>query len=113
MHPREAPEVTVGAHDEDMTCVCVVEHRPPCLELNVHHVLPISLGGLDIPGNRVALCPTTHVNVHELLRHMHRHGPMTYRQAQDMQPRPVSRYAYDLALEGYRRYLAARPQGAS
>jgi hypothetical protein len=31
---------------------------------------------------------------------------MTYRECQDWSPRPVARYAYALAVEGYRRYVA-------
>ncbi len=105
MHPGASEEV-VGAHDEDATCVCVNDHRPPVLEYNAHHILPLYLGGPDVPENRVWLCPTTHVNVHEVLRLLLRDGPLTYRQVQQLQPRPVSRYAYDLAADGYRRWTA-------
>ncbi len=99
--------MTLGAHDEDATCVCVSDHRPPVLEYNAHHILPEYLGGEDVPDNRVWLCPTTHVNVHEVLRLVLRDGPLTYRQVQHLQPRPLSRYAYDLAADGYARWLVA------
>ncbi len=102
--------MTLGSHDEDAVCVCVSDHRPPVLEFNSHHILPLYLGGPDVPENRVWLCPTTHVNVHELLRLMLRDGPLTYRQVQNLQTRPVSRYAYDLAADGYRRWSATQPR---
>jgi hypothetical protein len=99
--------VSLAAHDEHAACACVSDHRPPVLELHAHHLLPLYLGGPDVPENRVWICPSTHANVHELLRPMLRDGPLTYRQAQQMQTRPVSRYAYDLAADGYARWSAA------
>lgn len=96
------------SHDAAAECLCCVDHRPPVLEYNEHHILPTYLGGADVPENLVWLCPTTHANTHELLRHMMRSGAMSYRQAQNLQPRPVSRYAFDLALEGFRRWEASR-----
>lgn len=38
------------------------------MELNHHHVVPKYAGGTDAPENMVWICPTTHANVHELLR---------------------------------------------
>jgi hypothetical protein len=97
------------AHDADETCRCVSEHRPPYLELERHHVLALYLGGSE-DGETVYICGTTHSAVHELLRAMLRAGRvMTYRQCQDWSPRPVARYAYALAAEGYRRYVAQSP----
>ena len=96
------------SHDLGYTCVCTVDHRPPTLELNAHHIQPLHLGGPDVPENRVWLCPTTHANTHELLRLLIKaDGAMTYRRAQEMQERPVNRYAYDLAVEGFRRWLTS------
>lgn len=96
--------MTRPAHDIDAVCVCVAEHRPPYLELERHHVLPLYLGGSE-DGETAWLCPTAHTSVHELLRMMLRAGqPLTYRQCQDAQPRPVSRYAHTLAVDGYRRW---------
>lgn len=96
------------SHDADEICLCVAEHRPPPLEYFEHHVWPSGMGGPDTADNRVFVCPTTHANVHELLRMMVKAGPLTYRQCQTIQPRPVSRYAYDLAALGYERWLAAQ-----
>ena len=34
----------------------------------VHHIWPLGMGGSDVAANRVAICPTGHTNVHDLLR---------------------------------------------
>lgn len=93
------------AHDHGATCLCVADHRPGVLELERHHILPRAMGGTDDPGNLVWVCPTTHTNVHELLREMLRSGPITYSAAQAMWEQPVNRYAHSLAAEGYRRFM--------
>lgn len=95
------------AHDHGRACACVWEHRPPVLELHRHHILPLYLGGPNTADNIVWLCPTTHTNVHELLRMMMTRGPLTYRDCQELQDRPVSRYAHAVALDGYQRWQAA------
>lgn len=56
------------AHDADFECLCVMEHNPNPMELHLHHILPLYLGGDDVPKNLIPLCPTSHANVHELLR---------------------------------------------
>lgn len=96
------------SHDEGQRCLCVSEHRPYPLELQRHHLLPLSLGGLDEPDNIVYLCPTTHIaNVHELLRLMFSTGrTLTDHELQAIYPVPVSRYAADLARTGYRLFTA-------
>lgn len=66
-----------------------------------HHVVPVYLGGTDDPSNLVWLCPTTHTNVHELLRLMMTAGLLTYGECQAVQDRPVSRYAHRVATQGY------------
>lgn len=43
-------------------------HSPRPADTQVHHILPLSWGGPDAPENKISLCPTSHVNVHELLR---------------------------------------------
>lgn len=50
-----------------MTCPCVRNHTPEPRELHSHHIVPRSWGGPDTPTNRIALCPTGHVNTHHLL----------------------------------------------
>lgn len=72
--------------------------------VDLHHVQPMSYGGEDEPGNRVYVCPTGHVAIHELLReHMRRDGeavPWSVRKWYGREERA-------LALEGYRRWVAA------
>ncbi len=97
------------AHDAAARCPCVTEHRPPVLEFERHHVLPLYLGGLS-DGETAWLCPTAHANCHELLRLMLRLGrTLTDHQLQAIQDRPVSRYAAALAREGFRRWKATQP----
>ena len=96
------------SHDTGAHCHCVAEHRPPALELEEHHIWPRYLGGPDTPENRIFICSTTHGNVHELLRLMLRAGRvLPYRELQLAEDRPVSRYAAELAAEGFRRYVVA------
>lgn len=56
------------AHDENKKCPCVMDHNPNPMELNEHHIWPLYLGGPDTKDNLIWLCPTTHTNVHELIR---------------------------------------------
>ncbi len=93
------------AHDAGAACRCVSEHRPPVLEYAYHHIFPKALGGPDGPENLVALCPSSHANVHELLRLMLRTGrTLTDWELQQVEDRPVSRYAAALARDGYTRW---------
>lgn len=96
------------SHDAGQTCPCQSDHRPAPMELHRHHILPLSNGGTDDPGNVVYLCPTAHVNVHELLRFMLRDGRLwSWGEAVAFYDVPVNRYAYALACEGFRRIVAA------
>lgn len=52
----------------DRRCPCVANHTPEPRELHRHHVWPLSKGGPDIAANLRWLCPTSHVNVHQLWR---------------------------------------------
>lgn len=90
------------SHDEGLVCPCVAEHRPAPLELNLHHIWPLYLGGPDTAANKTPVCPTTHVNVHELLRvFLSPVGILTFSECSAAWPQPVSRYAYKLAMQGY------------
>lgn len=97
------------SHDVGMRCVCVAEHRPFPLELHFHHVVPLTWGGPDVESNRVALCPSTHVNVHEILRTLMQVGPMSYWLALQEWP-GLNRYAFRLALDGYDRWRTMQQQ---
>ena len=95
-------------HDDDVACRCVADHRPPVLEYESHHILPLAMGGPDSPENRVWLCSNAHGNVHELLRLMFKAArSLTDYELQAIEDRPVSRYAAALAREGYRRFTEA------
>lgn len=87
-----------------VACACRATHSPAPLGLEVHHIWPTGLGGPDVAANKVAVCPTTHTNVHELLREIQkRSGQLTFSDATALFDEPVSRYAFALAQEGYRR----------
>lgn len=64
----------LGHHDAGQRCPCVVYHRPLPMELERHHVWPAGADGPTVPGNIAWLCPTTHTNVHELLRLYEHYG---------------------------------------
>lgn len=61
-----ATRTTLSADEAD--CLCVKSHSPLPQELEVHHILPLAWDGPDTKANRLPLCPTTHSNVHRLLR---------------------------------------------
>lgn len=94
------------SHDAGQVCPCRTTHSPHPLELERHHVWPLGMGGPDTADNVVFVCPTTHTNTHELLRLLMRDGPLTWGEIGDLYETPVSRYAFDLAHEGYRRVMA-------
>lgn len=86
----------------------MVTHRPAPLELERHHIQPRYLGGTDDLGNIAWVCPTTHTNVHELLRAMvSAKYVIGYSVFQADYEQPVSRYAYDLAADGFMRWQQA------
>ena len=69
--PEESPaEVWAAAVKPPPKCPCVSAHRPEPKGLDTHHILPLSWGGPDVAANRIDICPTTHRNVHDLLRLM-------------------------------------------
>lgn len=89
------------SHDRGKRCHCQAQHRPEPLELERHHVWPLGMGGPDVESNVVWVCPTTHTNTHELLRHMMKAGPLTWGEVGSMYDQQVSRYAFTLAHDGY------------
>lgn len=102
------------SHDRDETCRCVPVHRPPVLELHRHHILPTYLGGPDTEANIVFVCPSSHSNIHELLRMMlQANRALTETELEDMQDRPVSRYAGVLARRGFLEFKAHLSGGRS
>src|SRR5215217_7052766 len=95
------------SHDHGAICYCSKNHQPAPLELNRHHILPLENGGPNTADNVVWNCPTTHVNVHEILRLLIKfqepEGTLTYWTVNAMYEQPLNRYAYDVAFEGARR----------
>lgn len=96
------------AHDAGAVCLCSADHRPPVLEFEYHHIQPLSMHGPNVAANLVAVCPTCHTNTHELLRLMVAAGrELSDYELQQIEDRPVSRYAAALARDGFRRWQAA------
>jgi hypothetical protein len=54
------------------TNICQVhcDHRPIPLLLEVHHILPLAMGGKNEPANKVTVCPTGHYNIHRLMHEL-------------------------------------------
>ena len=88
-------------HDHGRISVCVAEHRASPMELYGHHILPTGWGGPNTAANIAWICPTTHANVHELLR--------AYRKADGAPSWDVRRrfgpYVRRLAADGWERWL--------
>ena len=96
------------SHDHGARCLCVSVHRPGVLEYEWHHILPLAMGGADTPHGRLGqngvwLCPTAHTNVHEMLRYMLKHGPLTWGDVGAIWEEP-NRYALRVAVDGYFRF---------
>lgn len=96
------------SHDEGQHCHCVADHRPAPLELAKHRIFPGEFGGTYTKANVVWLCPTTHVNVHEILDLLIGMNGLTEHEVRVLIDRPVSRYAYQIARQGYDQ-IAALP----
>lgn len=81
-------------------CECVTDHNPNAVQLHVHHILPLSWGGAKEKANELLICPTTHDNVHRLLRE--------YKKANGRPSWNVEKYfgvhARELAAEGWKRF---------
>lgn len=82
-------------------CVCVAEHRPTVLEPQGHHLWPLYLGGPPHPETLVGLCPTTHTNVHRILRAMVKAGAWLPRNPGE------PHYSHQIATLGFQAWDAA------
>jgi hypothetical protein len=94
---------SVGAHDSGQSCTCVSDHNPEPRELNRHHIWPKGAGGPDTPENLVWLCPTSHVNVHDLEREWVRYEgepPWPVRRGYGPTIRELARRAYQSTIAG-------------
>lgn len=95
-------EVVSRHQDPSRFCKCMVIHRPAPLELHRHHIHPLGMGGPDHWSNEVDVCPTTHANIHEIIRHMVKAGRMlSYNECNLLYVVPLSSYAWTLAAQGY------------
>lgn len=93
-----ADEIAYTGHDAGEHCACVGNHNPNPMELHRHHVHPLGEGGPATDDNVVWLCPTSHVNVHELLRAWIRfEGEPPWEIRKHFGP-----YVRNMAAEGYR-----------
>jgi hypothetical protein len=79
MPPIDWSEVEPGRHGSAQrlllpspTTVCQVhhDHRPFPLLLEVHHILPLAMGGKNELANKVIVCPTGHYNIHRLMHNL-------------------------------------------
>jgi hypothetical protein len=89
-------------------CECCYEHRPAVLEPQAHHLWPVYLGGPVHPQTLLGLCPTTHTNVHRMLRAMVKAGRTMTRDelAETGRPYPP-KYAWWVACTGWLAWDAA------
>lgn len=94
----------MGGTTDTRTCAAHKTHSPRPQEYAVHHVLPKGWGGAE-DGATVILCPTGHVNVHELLdeyRTLGQTPPWTTRRQYGPGERAVAAAGWDLyrAMKG-------------
>ena len=91
--------VTLNA--DDHPCQCCTKHVPAPRRTVIHHILPLSWGGPDIPSNKIVLCDTGHYIVHWHLDRWKRTGSKFPRSSHD------NAYLYDVASRGWDK-LASR-----
>lgn len=86
----------------DVQCEVHGSHRPEPITLHHHHLQPLGMGGPDEDANIVVVCPTGHFNIHAALAALVFNHPM---------PR-VARSERQLAMTGYKRWVAAGKPGS-
>lgn len=91
----------------DVSCACVADHNPNEVQLHRHHIWPLGWSGPNQTDNIVLLCPTTHANIHRLLREYAKAGGEP---SWDIR-RWFGRYANEMAATGWAWYLAGRVGG--
>lgn len=81
----------------DLICKCTKRHSPAVGLAEVHHIWPKEFGGPDTVENEVAICGTTHNNVHLIIRlYMNQSGVVSSKQL-----KPFNLYTRNLALKGW------------
>lgn len=73
---------------------CEICHYSVTSILNVHHIIPVALGGVPLPWNLIALCPNCHALIHHFARLRTRN--------------PEQRVQYIAKITGMTRYQAVR-----
>lgn len=76
-------------------CRCVKTHTPKINHTVIHHIVPMYWGGADTPENEIAICPNTHSEIHRMQDVFRRASKVVAMSG-------VSRYAYDLAVRGWK-----------
>ena len=96
-HPSGV-DMTMRPTNGMTSCRCIRFHRPVPVEEEIHHIVPrgAPFHGLDVDGNRVALCPTAHVNVHSAIRVWLRARKL-HRVPTQAELRPYTRFTRKLA----------------
>lgn len=83
-------------------CSCVENHNPQAYVLEVHHIIPLSWGGPDIPENKKGICNNTHNATHRLYdEHVRRQRagldpipPWSYQRHFTLQSRQMAAHAW-------------------
>lgn len=57
-------------------CALHAYHWPPVLDGDIHHIIPLSMGGPDTNDNIMHVCPTGHRNVHEVITALVKKQPL-------------------------------------
>jgi hypothetical protein len=52
---------------KDVKCEVHAYHWPPIQVVDWHHIWPLGMGGPDVVGNKVFVCPNGHRNIHEAI----------------------------------------------
>lgn len=93
VHARSAWQIVpVELAWEAAPCVCVARHAPQPKRTELHHRLPIYMGG-PRNGPTVPLDPTGHDLVHWAIGRFEKAGGIV--------PLSMNRYLYDLAVEAW------------
>jgi hypothetical protein len=66
----------VGKAKPKLVCVVHLYHWPPTQEVQLHHVWPLGMGGPDVLGNKIPVCPTGHRNIHKAMRDLNDNLPL-------------------------------------
>jgi hypothetical protein len=86
-----------GARPSTAGCQVHKSHRPEPLLLHVHHIQPRGMGGADVAGNRVTVCPTGHFNIHTALAALVYDKPVPKAMTEELHYARLGFHMWDLA----------------